>query len=215
MSIYHSIYYNLVSRNVNKKLLWEDRSNNLHRHHIVPKHMGGSDEEDNYTYLSVREHQIAHYLLWKIHGKINDLRAMHMLGANLTSYQRHLTGVWCKENKIGFFNEKWDDVRSEWVKRSTETLRREKKCAFFNEEKHREVCSKGGKKSANDPSTPFGYWASPEGRSRRAKLGGESLKGMIWVTNGTHRTRIRPEKLDEYLENGYRRGFTLFSVDES
>ena len=211
MSIYHSIYYNLVSRNVNNKLLWEDKNNNLHRHHIIPRHMGGSDEEDNYTYLSVREHQIAHYLLWKIHGKVNDLRAMHMLGANLTSYQRHLTGVWCRDNKIGFFNEKWDDVRREWSLRAQETLRKEKKCAYYNEEKHREVCSKGGKAGAKSQMRDKTGIHDPANFKKNAILGGKAIKGMICVTNGTHRTRIKPEKLDEYLENGYRRGFTLSS----
>ena len=38
----------------------------------------------------------------------------------------------------------------------------------------------------------------------------EVNKGKIAVTNGTHRTKISPEKLQEYLEKGYIRGFTLF-----
>jgi hypothetical protein len=56
MSIYSQIYYNLVSRNVNKKALWESKEIELHRHHIKPKHDGGEDVESNYTYLSVRQH---------------------------------------------------------------------------------------------------------------------------------------------------------------
>jgi len=48
-------------------------------------------------------------------------------------------------------------------------------------------------------------------RTEYAKLGGQSLKGMICVTNGIHRTRIKPHLLDEYVSNGYRLGFTLFS----
>jgi len=103
MNIYHRIYSNIISRNVNKKELWENKENGLHRHHIIPKHMGGEDTEDNYTYLTVREHQIAHYLLWKIYGKVNDLRSMHMLGARLTPYQRQITGKWCFENKKNWF----------------------------------------------------------------------------------------------------------------
>lgn len=35
-------------------------------HHILPKSMGGSDEDGNMVMLSAREHYIAHLLLWKM-----------------------------------------------------------------------------------------------------------------------------------------------------
>lgn len=35
-------------------------------HHIVPRSLGGSDEESNLVMLSAREHYIAHLLLWKM-----------------------------------------------------------------------------------------------------------------------------------------------------
>jgi hypothetical protein len=38
------------------------------RHHILPRSLGGSDEEDNLTYLTGREHFMVHWLLYKIHG---------------------------------------------------------------------------------------------------------------------------------------------------
>ena len=37
------------------------------RHHILPKSMGGTDVEDNLVYLTLREHVLAHHLLWRIH----------------------------------------------------------------------------------------------------------------------------------------------------
>jgi len=37
------------------------------RHHILPKSMGGTDEDDNLVYLSLREHVLAHHLLWRMH----------------------------------------------------------------------------------------------------------------------------------------------------
>jgi hypothetical protein len=33
-------------------------------HHIIPRSMGGTDESNNITYLTAREHFIAHWLLW-------------------------------------------------------------------------------------------------------------------------------------------------------
>jgi len=51
----------------------------------------------------------------------------------------------------------------------------------------------------------------PANFQKYASLGGKALKGMICVTNGVHRTRIRPDKLQEYISNGYRKGFTVSS----
>lgn len=38
------------------------------RHHIIPKCMGGDDSMENLISLTAREHFIAHWLLWRIHG---------------------------------------------------------------------------------------------------------------------------------------------------
>lgn len=45
------------------------------RHHVVPRSMGGGDEEANLVWLTGREHFIAHWLLWKIHGTPSSARA--------------------------------------------------------------------------------------------------------------------------------------------
>ena len=51
----------------------------LHRHHIVPKHMGGSDEDWNIMELSREDHAIAHLILYKLYGFQADLRAAVLL----------------------------------------------------------------------------------------------------------------------------------------
>lgn len=43
-----------------------------HRHHIVPKHAGGSNEESNIVVLTIPEHAEAHRLLFEQHGKLED-----------------------------------------------------------------------------------------------------------------------------------------------
>jgi len=47
----------------------------MHIHHIIPKHMGGSDNPQNLIELSVEEHALAHKKLWEEHGKIEDYAA--------------------------------------------------------------------------------------------------------------------------------------------
>lgn len=43
-----------------------------HLHHIVPKHMGGTDDPDNLVYLTVEEHALAHKKLYEEHGCWQD-----------------------------------------------------------------------------------------------------------------------------------------------
>ncbi len=46
-----------------------------HKHHIVPKHMGGSNDKKNIVELSVEEHANAHKELYETYGKNEDLIA--------------------------------------------------------------------------------------------------------------------------------------------
>tara|TARA_B110000495_G_scaffold99357_1_gene85927 strand:- start:89 stop:649 length:561 start_codon:yes stop_codon:yes gene_type:complete len=86
MSIYKEIHDNLVNSHKHLKEEWKPGSG-LERHHIVPRHVGGLDEEDNYTYLTLREHYIVHFLLWKINGRIIDKRVAYMRKDYMWSFE--------------------------------------------------------------------------------------------------------------------------------
>jgi len=43
-----------------------------HKHHIIPKHMGGSNDPSNLIELTVEEHAEAHRILFELHGKVQD-----------------------------------------------------------------------------------------------------------------------------------------------
>lgn len=47
----------------------------LHKHHIVPKYMGGTDEPSNLVKLTIEEHAEAHKILWEKHGNWQDYLA--------------------------------------------------------------------------------------------------------------------------------------------
>jgi hypothetical protein len=205
--MFSKVYNNLCRKGCQLKENWYPGSN-VHRHHIIPKHAGGLDEESNYTYLTVREHIIAHFLLWKMHKNTNDLRAMYMLGANLSSQQRKLIGEWCRDNNIGFF--KYKEERKKWSKKGAQTQMKNK-IGIHDPQNFKKNASIGGKFGSRSQIIQGIAIFNKEKRAKYASLGGKSLKGMICVTNGKHRTRIKPEKLNEYLSKGYKKGFTLFS----
>ena len=54
-----------------------------HEHHIVPRHMGGTDHPDNLVELTIEEHADAHSLLYALHGnqfdKIAELSLLNMI----------------------------------------------------------------------------------------------------------------------------------------
>ena len=43
-----------------------------HKHHIVPRHMGGSDDASNLVELTIEEHAEAHRMLFEQHGHWQD-----------------------------------------------------------------------------------------------------------------------------------------------
>lgn len=169
MSIYLKLYENLCQTRK------ENRNNygpfsGLHCHHIKPKHSGGTNEEENLTYLTPREHKIAHFLLWKIYKNPNDLRSMKMLGVELSTAYRRIVGGWCRDNKIGFHSDKYTkDERLEWARRGLDA-----------------------QKNSTDKNT-FYYWSTEEGRKHRASLGGKAS----WIANKDNSTGIHALSKEE------------------
>ena len=54
-----------------------------HKHHIIPKHMGGTDESSNLIELTVEEHAEAHRLLYEQHGNWQDNVAWKALSGHI------------------------------------------------------------------------------------------------------------------------------------
>ena len=50
-----------------------------HKHHIIPKHAGGTDDPDNIIRLTIPEHADAHRLLYEQYGRLGDKMAWLML----------------------------------------------------------------------------------------------------------------------------------------
>lgn len=104
-----------------------------HIHHIIPKHMGGTDNPENLIELSVEEHSQAHLKLYEQYGKKEDLCAYYMLSGK--SQDPEFKKLVCSLGGIGSYKK-----------------RKELGIAhlpFFGKdltpEEKREICSKGGK----------------------------------------------------------------------
>jgi hypothetical protein len=89
-----------------------------HLHHIIPKHMGGSEEPDNLVRLYIKEHAQAHFDLWKKFGHIEDKIAWECLsGRKLSEEERIILA------KSGFKKFLLDENKvSEWKTKISTTL---------------------------------------------------------------------------------------------
>jgi len=54
-----------------------------HKHHIIPKHAGGTDDPSNLIELTVEEHAEAHRLLWEQNGQWQDMVAWKALSGHI------------------------------------------------------------------------------------------------------------------------------------
>lgn len=75
-----------------------------HIHHIIPKHMGGTDDPSNLIELTVEEHSAIHYKLYEQHGKKEDLCAYYMLSGK--SQDPEFKKMVCSLGGIGAYNKR-------------------------------------------------------------------------------------------------------------
>ena len=174
-----------------------------HKHHIIPRHAGGTDSADNLVELTIEEHALAHKLLYEQHGRWQDRVAWLSLSGimqdseriyeiasnankgNPTGYQhspdikKHLSEI-----KSGVMNPQYGKpAPNRGVKRPGIGGRR-KGTKWSVEERaiHADVRSRPG------------YYSFTQDVSRNKKISeakkGHSgaSKGKTWFTNGTEET---------------------------
>ena len=88
MSFYKKIYDKLTK---SRKILKEEWKTNpdIFRHRILPGHQGGTYIDTNCTYLTIREHIISHYLLWRINKNHGDYRSYKMMAGIDVPFSGH------------------------------------------------------------------------------------------------------------------------------
>lgn len=59
----------------------------LHKHHIIPRHMGGSDDPDNLVEVTVERHALLHKQLWEDLGYEEDYIAWRCLSGQISSQE--------------------------------------------------------------------------------------------------------------------------------
>ena len=76
-------YFNFISSRPERIV---KKEKGYHIHHILPKSMGGSDNNENLIKLTIREHYVAHLILWKGVGNKMSLAFKRMIFSKLYNF---------------------------------------------------------------------------------------------------------------------------------
>lgn len=105
-----------------------------HKHHIIPKHAGGTDDPSNIVELTVEEHAEAHRKLYEEHGRWQDRLAWLALSGQIG--KEEIIRMKCSESRKG---------REPWNKGMTgcNTLTDETKRKISEAKKGKDTWNKG------------------------------------------------------------------------
>lgn len=179
-----------------------------HKHHIIPKHLGGSDTAENIVELSIEEHADAHKCLYELHGHWQDFIAWKGLSGLLTSDECNFlaikeggrrgnlisTGGWLFTNGDEIKKFHPDNVPEGWYKYKKETRISGYGSGTKNRTWYHDP-NNPSKKQALLPTEdiPDG-WVIGKGKSKRVKC--------FWFNDGKNEGQF---KLDNYPD-GWQRG---------
>ena len=150
-----------------------------HKHHIIPRHMGGLDDPSNLIELTREEHAQAHMKLYEQFGKKEDLGAYYLL-----------TGQTDEAAKI---SSSLGGTAQGKINASNGHMARIQKLG--------DVVAAGKKGGLTQ-----GKRNAESGHLKRiAQIPSKKNRGMIWVTNGVTNLMLIPTDI---IPEGYRRGKT-------
>lgn len=175
-----------------------------HIHHIIPKHMGGTDDPSNLVELTRKEHAEAHMKLYEQYGKKEDLGAYYLLTGQTDEAAKISSSLGgTAQGTINANNghiqriQKLSDTVAAGKKGGATTIARGKG-SFGDPVERLKSASKGGKTQ--------GKKNAESGHLKRiAQIPSNKNRGMIWITNGITNLMIMPT---DVIPTGYRRGKT-------
>lgn len=173
-----------------------------HEHHIIPKHMGGTDDPSNIILLSIEEHAEAHKVLYEKYGKQEDKIAWQGL-SGLVSKSELMTDLY----KLG--RQKTDQII--FKKYGVSNPGQIEKNRILISERNR-IFHAEGKMCSPDWT---GKNHKPESIEKQKQTFKEikhqqgsknSQYGTCWITNGSENKKIKKEELYFWEEKGYHKG---------
>lgn len=180
---YFKHYANLIEKAKNRK---NNQTQYYEVHHIIPRSIGGSDEQHNLILLTAREHFVAHWLLWRLFpDEVSLMKAFKMMLIKNTKQYRDFR----VNSRI------YQTLKEEYSKYLSIKLTEDNPMWDY---KAKEKLSKANSGENNSMyNIKLSYF-------QRKKLS-EIQKGKVFFTNGTDNIKCFPGNEPD----GFYRGFTI------
>lgn len=204
-------YVNFVLNKNNEEL-----TENFEYHHIVPKFTNCSNNNVIFK-LSLEDHLYSHYLLakvFKFEFKNTDYRSKAMFSLNLL-YNRTKAIIGENDEIKTFIKNNFKEFVSNNISNSLKNQYKNGKRKPINpiwnygrkvkqETKNKISNSNIGKKRSDEIKEKLS-----KQRKNNPKYAPPNHKGDYQLNNGIKRIWCKPEKLEEYLNNGWKKGWKL------
>lgn len=156
-----------------------------HKHHILPKYLGGTDDKENLVELTVEEHAAAHLNLYKKFGNKEDICAFHMLSGDIEEFRKEYAYLGGK---------------------AIQKIRKENNLTSYGlipgSEEQKQHASLGGKIQ--------GKRNVESGHLTRISLLPRKYKKKFWITDGKVSKLFYPEN-NEKIPDGFVKGRTILN----
>jgi len=184
-----------------------------HKHHIIPRYMGGSDGKENLVEVSITGHAMYHFCNYQLWGNEEDRIAWRMLGKQITLDEAKLEAI-----KLGC--KKSGELTRQKLSNPINLMIHKEKCRkAFNNSPHKEKIIDTAR--FNQP-TAVEAARTPEARKKQKEKIKEikhqqgeknSQYGKMWITNGTKEGTYTINK-DDPIPEGYWKGRICFGDEK-
>ena len=222
---YQRVYNNIIQQALTRKI-----SGYFEKHHIIPKCMGGSDEQNNLCDLTAREHYICHVLLVKMYPANTKLLYAWNMMNNMSDGACKYNKRYYKSKKYATLKQAFSKARSKdriGFKHKEETkikirLANKGKISKLKNRTYEDIhgCEKAQQLKANRSVSAKNRsdYNDPE---RCKKLSDRvitdewrlknslSKKGRKQVNDGINRKMIPSSELESYLTSGWSLGWKI------
>ena len=177
-----------------------------HKHHIIPRHMGGTDDPSNLIDLTVEEHAEAHRKLYEQYNKEEDRIAWLALCGQMSKKEavkqgqrigREKTNAILKER----YGDDWKRIMSQRANNRMQEILKEDP-DYLSRANTRSFL---GKKHTEESKTKIG-----RKNSKYQTGSGNSQFGTMWITNNIENKKIKKHDL---IPEGWRKGRIMFETN--
>lgn len=181
------------------------RDERIHKHHIIPRYMGGTDVSENLVEITVTQHAMYHFCNYQLWGNEEDKIAWRMLGKQITLDEAKLEAVKLGSKKgIEVQKKLYED--KEYMKKYVEKCKKS-----FHKSPHKDkiinMLLENQSKAVEAARTPEAIKNKKKKLKEINHQQGEknSQYGTMWITNGTKEGTYRINK-GESIPEGFRKG---------